>query len=129
MTGPRQARDRPPMETDTGTLMRTVKKRDQRRRAKFRARLRAEGVNEQLIEKIVEQERYAQLVERHGLEEARRILIEQTPEEPDDTGYEPPAADPLLKGAARVTGIAARVVKRRDTVTRFQYDAQREGEK
>lgn len=114
--------DLPPMETADGTLMRTLKARDQKRRKKLRAKLRAEGASEQLIEKIIEQERYAQLVKRHGAEEARRIIIDQTSKEPNDSGYRPSAGDPLLRGPARVNGLAAKVVRRRNTITRFQYD-------
>lgn len=117
--------DLPPMETANGSLMRTVKTRDQRHRKKLRAKLRAEGASEELIEKIIEQERYAALVKRHGPDEARRIVIDQTSQEPDDSGYKPSAVDPLLKGVARVTGKAAKVVKRRDTVTRYQHDRMR----
>lgn len=47
---------------------------------------------------------------------------------PDDTGFKPPKVDPLLHGQARASGIAAKVVKRGNTITRFQYQALREKE-
>jgi hypothetical protein len=43
-------------------------------------------------------------------------------QEPDDTGYKPTVGDPLLRGAARVDGVTAKVVRRRHTITQFQYD-------
>lgn len=107
------------------TPIRNRKAKDRVKRKKMRERLLAEGASEQLIEKIIEQERRAQLVERHGLQEARRIIINQTSKEPDDTGFKPGAGDPLLRGPARVGGITAKVVRRRDTITQFQYDKAR----
>lgn len=113
------------METDTGTLMRTVSTKQRKRRQKLRERLLAEGVNARLVDKIIEQQRHDDLVTRHGLEEARAIAYTEAQRQDkhwDDTGYEPKLGDPLLRGPARVGGITAQVVKRRDTITRFQYD-------
>jgi hypothetical protein len=101
------------------------KARDRRNRLKLRAELLAEGLNEQLIEKIIEQKRHEDLVARHGLEGAREVAyIEAHRQDPqrDDTGYQPSIGDPLLRGPARVGGITAKVVRRRETITKFQYD-------
>lgn len=40
----------------------------------------------------------------------------------DDRGYRPRKPDPLLTGAARATGVAARAVRRRTAITQWQHD-------
>lgn len=44
------------------------------------------------------------------------------PWRPDDRGFVPAPPDPLLAGAGRVTGIAAKAVRRRKALTRYEYD-------
>lgn len=118
-TGKRQ-----PTERFEEPLPSTLRARDKKRRQKLRAKLRAEGASEALIEKIIERRRFDDLVARVGLERARELLNAQAHrQDPDDPGYQPRVADPLLTGPARVTGITAKVVRRRDTITRFQYNA------
>lgn len=96
---------------------------DRKRRAKLRAKLRAEGVNEQLIDRIIEQQRWDDLVARVGLDQARvHANAYAHSADPDDVGYKPTPGDPLFRGAARVEGVAAKVVRRGETITRFQYD-------
>lgn len=41
---------------------------------------------------------------------------------PDDKDYRPVLADSVLRGTARATGETANAVKRRKTITKFQYD-------
>jgi len=105
---------------------RSVKNRrmkDRQKRKKLREKLLSEGVNEQLVEKIIEQRRWEDLVARVGPERARSVRIRNaTYDTPDDSGYEPELGDPLLRGPGRVDGIAAKVVRRDHTITKFQYD-------
>ena len=105
----------------------TLRTRDRKNRQRLRAQLEAEGVNEQLIEKIIEKQAHDDRVARLGLERTRDIANTQAHrQDPDDSRHQPSVADPLLRGPARVTGITAKVVRRRDTITRFQYDAKTE---
>jgi hypothetical protein len=96
--------------------------KDKKRRAKLRARLRAEGMSEDMIEVVIARRRHADLVARVGEEEARRVRRAYAPKDPDDTGYKPSLGDPLLRGAARAGGMTAKVVKRRNTITRHQHE-------
>lgn len=106
------------------TTIANRKAKDRRFRKKLREQLSAEGLNDQLIEKIIDQQRHDDLVARHGLEGAREVAYtEAHRRDPDDSGFKPTEGDPLLRGAARVGGITAKVVRRRDTITRFQYDS------
>lgn len=43
---------------------------------------------------------------------------------PDDSKYRPSAPDALERGAARVSGITAKVAKRRTTIRKYDYDAE-----
>jgi hypothetical protein len=98
-------------------------RKDKQRRAKLRARLEAEGASPALVERIIERQRWDDLVARHGLDEAQRIRsAEAHRNDPDDQGYSPSEGDPLLRGPGRVGGITAKVVCRRETITRWQYD-------
>jgi len=107
-------------------------RRDRERRAKLRARLEAEGVASQTIEAILAKEREDDRLRRLGVEPgpSREEILANTDDSlwPDDRGYRPSAPDPLLHGAGRVNGIAAKVVRRRETVTRWQYDRMAKGD-
>jgi hypothetical protein len=106
---------------DSPNAIRNRANKDRKRRAKLRAKLQAEGVSEALIEKIIDQQRKDDLAARHG-DHAREVHRSNAARGPDDTGYHPTTADPLLRGAARVQGKAAKVVSRRQTITKYQYD-------
>lgn len=57
--------------------------------------------------------------------EARRAAEEEDTYRrlsPDDSRYRPAPPDPLTTGAARVTGVAATVVKRGTTITRTEHE-------
>lgn len=96
--------------------------RDRKRRKRLRDRLAAEGASPALIEKALQQMRWDDLVRRHGLAEARRIVnLEWHGCDLDDRGFRPKASDSLLTGVGRPSGIAAKVAGRRETITRFQY--------
>jgi hypothetical protein len=41
---------------------------------------------------------------------------------PDDSKYKPAKVDSALNGVARVTGETAKAVKRRKTITKYEYD-------
>lgn len=105
--------------------------KDKKRRAKLRARLEAAGVDQQRIERIIEAKRDDDRAARAGLrpERTREEILAHTDDSlwPDDTGYRPAPVDPLLTGAARVNGVAAKVVRRRHTITRFQYQSETGG--
>lgn len=97
--------------------------KDRKRRTKLKAKLRAEGASEELIARIIERRRWGDLVARVGLEQAREHASSYAHrDDPDDTGYEPSDGDPLLRGAGRVSGMTAKVVRRRHTITDWQYD-------
>lgn len=102
------------------------REKDKKRRAKLRKRLRDQGVNEQEIERIIDQQRAYDRAMRGGWEPGptRDEILANTDDSlwPDDTSYRPRTIDPLLNGVARATGATARVVKRRETVTEYQYD-------
>lgn len=105
--------------------------KDRKKRAKLKKRLRAEGYSEELIEQIIARRRHEDLVARLGEDQARTVRRVHAKREPDDAGYESSVGDPLLRGPARATGMAAKVVRRRDTITKWQYDriADKEAEK
>jgi hypothetical protein len=99
--------------------------KDRKRRKKLREKLTAQGVPEELIEQIIEQRRHADRAARHGYKGTD--VYQYDPDNdagyyPNDSGYEPSEGDPLLRGVARATGMTARVVRRRDTITRWQYE-------
>lgn len=102
------------------------KTKDRQRRAKLRARLEAEGVDPETIERTISEKREDDRLRRLGIEppSAREQILANTDDTlwPDDTGYRPSTPDPLLHGAGRTQGVAAKVVRRRETITRFQYD-------
>lgn len=98
--------------------------KDRQKRKKLKDRLRVQGVPEEKIEQIIEQRRQDDRARRHG---HNTDALRYDPENdqgyyPDDSGYEPSAGDPLLRGAARATGMTAKVVKRRETITDWQFD-------
>jgi hypothetical protein len=93
-----------------------------KRRRRLRERLRAEGVSEEIIEQIVTETWRDEMTARYGENGLRKILRTNASKGPDDTGYEPSLGDPLLRGAARVQGITAKVVRRSQTITEFQHD-------
>lgn len=104
------------------------REKDRKKRKKLRDRLEAAGVDPEHIEKVIEQRRQSDLARREHLAPtppSRDEILANTDDSlwPDDTGYKPPARDSLLEGVARPTGIAAKVTKRKETITRFQYDA------
>lgn len=41
---------------------------------------------------------------------------------PNDKGLKPTYVDPVLRGVARATGETAKAVKRKKTITKYQYD-------
>lgn len=94
--------------------------KDRKRRKKLRDKLLAEGASEAFIGRALEQMRWDDLVRRHGIDEARRIVHAELPTL-DDKGYRPKSPDSLLTGAGRADGMTAKVLKRRETITRFQY--------
>jgi hypothetical protein len=113
------------MSTEKATSPNAVNNRarkDRAKRSKLKKRLRREGASEELIERIIARQRQEDLVARHGEDYARTVRREAAVNGPDDTGYTPSEGDPLLRGAARATGMTAKVVKRRDTITDWQYD-------
>jgi hypothetical protein len=95
---------------------------DRQKRKRQRQRLEAEGLHPALIDQIIEQQAWDDLVARQGLARASQIRHDHAHHDPDDAGYEPTNGDPLLRGAARATGKAAKVVRRQSTVTRYQHD-------
>lgn len=111
--------------------VRNRKAKDREKRAKLRRRLLAQGVDEATIDKIIEVRRRRDLDARHrtATVRTREEILANTDDRlwPDDTGYKPTAGDPLLRGAARVDGVTAKVVRRRNTITRFQYGREVEG--
>lgn len=104
------------------------REKDKRRRAKLRKRLEEAGVDPEKIERIIETKREDDRRARHGFAPESAPTREEIPANtdeslwPDDTGYEPTAGDPLLRGPARVTGVTAKVVRRGSTITRYQFD-------
>jgi hypothetical protein len=98
--------------------------KDRKRRKKLREKLEAAGYAQDVIESIIEQRREEDRARRH---EFNPNVYRYDPENdqgyyPDDTGYEPTPGDPLLRGAGRVDGVTAKVVRRKSTITKFQYD-------
>ena len=108
------------------------KDKDRKRRARLRKRLEASGVAPEVIERIIAVKREDDLARCHGYTPDRVLTREEilanTDDSlwPDDRGYRPSRRDPLLHGAARATGTAAKVVRRRYTITRYQYERMEE---
>jgi hypothetical protein len=100
--------------------------KDKKKRAKLRARLRAQGVSEERIEQIIAQRRADDYDRGHARSQAlsREQILANTDDSlwPDDSGYKPAKVDPLLRGPARVQGMTAKVVKRRSSITAFQHE-------
>lgn len=105
--------------------------KDRKRRAKLRKRLQEVGVDELEIERIIAIKRDDDRARRQRLapEPTREEILANTDDSlwPDDSGFKPSAPDPLLHGAARVNGVAAKVVRRRHTVTEYQHDRLQDG--
>jgi septal ring factor EnvC (AmiA/AmiB activator) len=110
------------------------RKQDQAKRRKLRRRLEQLGYRPAQIEKRVA-ELDAKRARMHEAREHAERHIEQqgtldqaatrpkgTGWDPDDRGYKPPTPDSLKTGAARATGATAKVVGRRNTITKWQYD-------
>lgn len=102
---------------------------DRKKRRKLRHKLEARGVNPLVIDRIIGERRERDRAARHGwLPEtpSREEILANTDDSlwPDDTGYEPSDTDPLLRGAARATGMTAKVVKRPNTITDWQYETE-----
>lgn len=109
----------------TDQELRAIKNRrdkDRKKRSKLKKKLRAAGASEELIERIIAERRQADLIARLGEDQARAARRAHADSGPDDTGYEPDAGDPLLRGAGRATGMTAKVVVRGETITDWQYD-------
>lgn len=104
--------------------------KDKKKRARLRARLRAQGVPEARIEQIIDQRRADDYDRRHAGTQSlsREQILANTDDSlwPDDTGYKPAKVDPLLRGPARAQGMTAKVVKRRSTITRYQHQQEAE---
>jgi hypothetical protein len=118
---------------------------DQAKRRKLRRRLEALGYRPAQIEKRVAEldgkrarmhearERSARAAQQQAeLEDATRKASAAAQERaeaetyarlcPDDTGFRPSTPDSLRTGAARATGVTAKVAGRRNTITKWQYD-------
>lgn len=100
------------------------KKTDHRQRQKHRDKLRQKGVPEPEIRVILIAMADEQRRKRHGL---GRHWDYEPPDPPaplvdvDDTGYRPAAPDKLLTGAARVTGLTAKAVRRTKAMTLHEH--------
>ncbi len=90
----------------------------------LRGRLTVEGACPEVIERSVDQLRLAQLIDRHGADQAYRILYSQAPDQPDDSRYRPRSEKRELRGVARATRQAASAVKAGTTFTDWQHRAQ-----
>lgn len=108
------------------------KEADRRRRIQLEKTLLAEGLPRERVDAIIEHMRNTQVAER--ARERGDIFTCITPAETedefyerharqfDDKGYEPKPPDSVLMGTARATGIAVKAIKRRKTLTRYEYD-------
>lgn len=102
--------------------------KDKKRRAKLRAKLVAKGVSEAEIEQIIERRRRydlsaRQAADKRPAENAYRYDPDNDAGHyPDDSGFKPTPGDSLLRGAGRPSGVTAKVARRRNTVTRFEYE-------
>lgn len=97
--------------------------KDRKKRKKLRDRLEAKGVPADKIERIIEQRRIDDHARRHNTGN----VFKYDPDNdqgyyPDDSNYKPSQGDPLLRGAGRPTGMTAKVVKRPNTITDWQYE-------
>lgn len=125
---------------------------DQVARQKFRKRLIAWGMDAKEIELCLEQVRERQYEKKIGTLEIDaplctraeyvRLLRKQSHADPkgtavlrlgddyvapDDKGFKPTQVDSVLQGTARVTGAAAKAVKKRKTMTKYEHDQMVEG--
>lgn len=105
---------------------------DRKKRRKLRAKLEASGVNPLVIDRVVAERREEDRARRHGWlpeKPSREEILANTDDSlwPDDTGYEPTQGDPLLRGPGRPSGMAAKVVKRPNTITDWQYEIRVKG--
>lgn len=105
---------------------------DRKKRRKLRKKLEERGVNPLVIDRIIAERREYDRARRHGLlpeTPSREEILANTDDSlwPDDTGYEPTDTDPLLRGAARATGMTAKVVRRGETITDWQYEIRVKG--
>lgn len=94
----------------------------QRKRRALRKKWRAMGWSEERIADAIERYEFEHLVRVHGLDEARQIVYDRQPDQPDDRRYRPKRTDPTLTGAARATGQTAAAVRRGRTVTKWQHE-------
>lgn len=110
------------MTRPTRQQIKNRKERDRKKRKKLRDKLEAQGVPEDKIERIIEERRRLDRAARHGY-----TIDSYDPENdegfyPDDSGYKPSPGDPLLRGAARATGMTKKVARRPNTITDWQYE-------
>lgn len=94
---------------------------------RLRKRLEAKGCDPAYIERRCAEKRalFEERMRAKAEWQARQARVEEETYARfalDDRGYRPGSADPLKTGAARATGVAARVVGSKGTVTRWQYD-------
>ena len=98
---------------------------DRKKRQTLRKQLRAEGLDEALIAKIVEAKAWEQMQARHGVDGARDVRYAEAQRRAGhgaSASYRPTPRDPLLHGPARATGDTARAVKSRRGLARWQVD-------
>jgi SOS response regulatory protein OraA/RecX len=82
-------------------------------RRQLKKKLRASGMSEELIERIIERKRFEQLARRHGsVEAAAQIRYAEQPEQPNDSAYRPRHIDSTLRGAGRASGDTAKSIRR-----------------
>lgn len=98
-----------------------LKRRHSEKRRVLRRKLEARGVPPEEIERMVGRLRVDQ--QQHRDIVAMREPVAQV----DDSKHRPAHIDPLLKGAARVTGQTAAAVKRGRTVTKYQHEEAEHG--
>lgn len=123
-------------------------KNDGVERRKIRKKLREWGMPEDEIELCIAQVRERQTMKRYGdipidaplctrasyvrllrqrvgSDHNAAVLHLGDDYEPEsDKGFKPTKVDSVLTGVARATGQTAKAVKRRKTITKFQYDNQ-----
>lgn len=106
------------------------REKDRKRRKQLRARLAAAGVDPARIDKIVEQRRISDRDRRDRAlypVPTREEILAHTDDSlwPDDKGYKPSPPDPLLHGPGRASGVTAKIVRRRHTITEYEYEGKR----
>jgi hypothetical protein len=103
-------------------------KKTQRRHAQYaRARARKRGElppapERQAPKPVDKQAKYErELAKRYGFPDGWPAREPEPLPVVDDSKHRPKAIDPLLTGAGRVTGVAAKAVKRSKAMTRTEY--------